>query len=96
MPRFTTAPVEDVAPKRKQRHPSRRAQTQQQYQNALRGAVIDGHQALVVELEAADKPLTVRNRIKRAAEALGLENVSIRRRGDRIVAYQMENDQEAS
>ena len=88
MPRFTSAPVEEVVPQRKQRQPSQRAQTQQQYQDALRDALLDKHEALVVELEPDDKPLTIRNRIKRAAETLGLENVAIRRRRDRIVAYQ--------
>jgi hypothetical protein len=93
MPRFTTAPVEDVAPKRKQRQPSQRAQIQKQYQEALRDAMFHKQEALVVELEADDKPLTIRNRIKRAAEVLGLENVNIRRKRDRIVVYQMQSEQ---
>lgn len=93
MPRFTTAPVEDVAPKRKQRQPSQRAQIQKQYQEALRDAMLHKQEALVVELEAEDKPLTIRNRIKRAAEVLGLENVNIRRKRDRIVVYQMQSEQ---
>jgi hypothetical protein len=91
MPRFTTAPVEDVAPKRKQRQPSQRAQTQQQYQQALRSALLDKSEALVVELDPEDKPLTIRNRIKRAADLLGLEHVVIRRKRDRIVAYQAQS-----
>lgn len=88
MPRFTTAPVEEVAPQRKQRHPSQRAQTQKQYQEALQGALVERHQALVVELEPEDKALTIRNRLKRAADVLGLDNVTIRRKRDRIIAYQ--------
>ena len=88
MPRFTTASLQDVAPRRKSRQPSQRTQTRQQYQDALRQAVVDQHRALIVELEETDKALTIRNRIKKAAEALGLENLTIRRRGDRIVAYQ--------
>jgi hypothetical protein len=88
MPRFTSAPVEEVVPQRKQRQPSQRAQTQKQYQDALSDALLERHVALVVELEPDDKPLTIRNRIKRAADSLGLENVTIRRRRDRIVAYQ--------
>jgi len=96
MPRFTTAPVEEVVPQRKQRQPSQRAQMQQQYQEALRQAVLTKHEALVVELEPDDKPLTIRNRIKRAAETLGLENVAIRRRRNRIVAYQTESGREQS
>jgi hypothetical protein len=95
MPRFSTAPVEEVAPKRKQRHPSKRAQIQRQYQEELRKALDDGGRALVIELEADDKPLTVRNRIKRAADTLGIENIVIRRRKDRILAYQSEDDEEA-
>ncbi|GAC1323834.1 MAG: hypothetical protein NVS2B16_01800 [Chloroflexota bacterium] len=87
MVRFSTAPVEEVVPKSKQRQPSQRAQIQEQYQDALRDAVIEHHSALVVELEPDDKPLTIRNRIKRAADVLGYENIVIRRRGERMVAY---------
>ena len=87
MPRFTTAPIEEVVPKRKLRQPSQRAQIQQQYREALQNAMSSQRQALVVELEPDDKPLTVRNRIKRAADSLGLEEVAIRRRRDRIIAY---------
>jgi hypothetical protein len=87
MPRFTTAPVEQVAPKRRQRQPSQRSQIRKQYQDALRDAVSYKHEALVVELDSSDKPLTIRNRIKRAAETLGIEGLVIRRRKNRIVAY---------
>lgn len=87
MPRFTTAPVEQVAPKRRQRQPSQRSQIRKQYQDALRDAVSYKHEALVVELDPSDKPLTIRNRIKRAAETLGIEDLVIRRRKNRIVAY---------
>jgi len=87
MPRFTTAPIEEVVPKRKQRHPSQRAQIQREYRDALQNAVNRQDQALVVELEPSDKPLTVRNRIKRAAKSLELNDITIRRRRDRIVAY---------
>ena len=93
MPRFTTAPVEEVAPKRKTRGPSRRAQLQQEYREAMRDAIVDKQQAFVVELDPDDKPLMIRNRIKRAIEQLGLENVSVRRRGNRVVAYQTEGEQ---
>ncbi|HEX8919230.1 MAG TPA: hypothetical protein VF898_12060 [Chloroflexota bacterium] len=88
MARFRTAPVEEVIPQRKQRQPSQRSQMRQQYQEALRDALIDKHEALVVDLEPTDKVLTIRNRIKRAAELLGIDDVAIRRRGDRIIAYQ--------
>jgi hypothetical protein len=87
MVRFASAPVEEVAPKRKQRVPSERAQIQRMYQEELRMALLDRQQALVVELDPSDKALTIRNRIKRAAIVLGLENITIRRRGQRIVAY---------
>ncbi len=87
MPRFTTAPVEQVAPKRRQRQPSQRSQVRKQYQEALRDAVLYKHEALVVELDPSDKPLTVRNRIKRAADSLGIDGLVVRRRKDRIVAY---------
>ena len=51
MPRFTTAPVQEVMPQRKQRQPSQRAQMQQQYRDALQDAIVNKHEALVVELE---------------------------------------------
>ncbi len=92
MVRFTSAPVEEVIPARKQRQPSQRSQIQRQYQDAVRDAVMIRHKALVVELDPNDKPLTIRNRIKRAADSLGLENISIRRRKNRIIAYEVEND----
>ena len=95
MPRFTTAPIEDVLPQRKQRQPSQRAETQQQYQQAVRDALIDRHEALVVELEPDDKVLTIRNRLKRAVESLGLDQVTIRRRRNRIIAYQAGSDEES-
>lgn len=87
MPVFSSAPVQDVAPQRRSRQPSQRARLQQQYQDALRNAIIERQEALVVQLEPDDKPLTVRNRLKRAASAVGLEDVVIRRRKDRIIAY---------
>lgn len=92
MVRFTSAPVEEVIPARKQRQPSQRSQIQRQYQDAVRDAVMIRHKALVVELDPNDKPLTIRNRIKRAADSLGLENISIRRRKNRIIAYEVGND----
>jgi hypothetical protein len=92
MPRFATAPVEEVAPKRKQRQPSQRAQIQRQYQEALRDAILSKHQALVVELEPDDKPLTIRNRIKRAAQVLNLDHIVIRRRRDRLIAFRQEEE----
>lgn len=92
MVRFSTAPVEEVVPKSKQRQPSQRAQIQEQYQQALSDALNERHEALVVELEPDDKPLTIRNRIKRAADVLGFENIVIRRRGERMVAYRTEDD----
>jgi hypothetical protein len=93
MAKFGTAPVQDVAPRRKQRQPSNRARIQAQYREALQGA-IDNQQALVVEIEDDDKPLTIRNRLKRAADSLGLEHIVIRRRRGRIVAYQPEEEEQ--
>lgn len=87
MAQFTVAPVEEVVPKRKLRQPSHRAQVQEQYQVALQNALSDTGQALVVEMDASDKPLTIRNRIKRAADALGYDDITIRRRKNKIVAY---------
>jgi hypothetical protein len=86
--RFTTAPIEDVVPKRKAKQPTQRAQTREQYQQALRNAILGRSEALVVELEDGEKALTIRNRIKAAADWLGLEHIKIRRRGNRIIAYQ--------
>lgn len=87
MTRFMTAPITDVVPRRRGSEPSRRAQIRAQYQDALRNAVLDHHEALVVEMDANDKPLTIRNRIQRAAEAIGITDLRIRRRGNRVVAY---------
>lgn len=87
MPRFASAPVEEILPPRKPQGPSKRTRMRQEYEAAARDALIDRREALVVLLEAEDNPLTIRNRIKRAAVALGIEDVVIRRRGDRIIAY---------
>lgn len=96
MVRFTSAPVEEVIPARKQRQPSQRSQIQQQYQDAVRDSIMNEHRALVVELDPNDKPLTIRNRIKRAADTLGIENISIRRRKNRIIAYESSNAEDES
>lgn len=92
MPQFTVAPVQEVMPKRKQRQPSQRAQVQQQYQTALRDALSSEGQALVVEMDPSDKALTIRNRIKRAADALGYTDITIRRRKNTIVAYRQNGE----
>ena len=93
MPRFTTTPLEEVLPQRRYQGPSRRTIMRQEYEAAVRDALMDHKEALVVLLEEEDNPLTIRNRIKRAATSLGLQNVVIRRRGDRIVAYQETTDE---
>jgi hypothetical protein len=67
MPRFTTAAIEDVIPKRKAKQQTQRSKTREQYQQALRDAILGKSEALVVELEDGEKPLTIRNRIKAAA-----------------------------
>src|SRR5438309_2347258 len=90
MVRFSVAPVAEVAPKPRRRGPSRRSLTREQYRQALEQALADG-EALVVEMEPDEKPLTVRQRVVRAAKALGAEDVRIRRRGNRIIAYQDES-----
>jgi hypothetical protein len=87
MAQFSTAPVAEVAPRRKPKQPSQRSQTQLQYREALQHA-LNVNQALVVEFDPSDKALTIRNRVRRAGMSLGLEDLTIRRRGDRIVAYQ--------
>ncbi len=87
MARFSSAPVEEVLPQRSARQPSKRAQIQTQYQEALREAVLEKREALVVQLEPEDKALTIRNRIKRAAELLGVEDIVIRLRRDRVIAF---------
>jgi hypothetical protein len=92
MPQFTVAPVEEVMPKRKQRQPSQRSQTREQYQTELRNALSGEGQALVVEMDPSDKPLTIRNRIKRAADALGYTDITIRRRKNTIVAYRNDGE----
>jgi hypothetical protein len=92
MAKFGTAPIQDVVPRRQQHRPSQRAQIQAEYQQALQDA-IDNQLALVVELEDDDNPLTIKNRLKRAAESLGIEHLLIRRRKHRIIAFQPEEGQ---
>ena len=86
MARFGMAPVQEVVPKKYQERPSQRAQLRAQYQQALQDAV-NQQQALVVELEEGDKDMTIRARLRKAAEALGLEDIVIRRRGNQVIAY---------
>jgi len=86
MPHFSTAPVDEVAPQRKTRGPSPRSVLQQEYREALQSA-LDAGQALVVDLEPDDKPLTIRNRVSKAAAVLGHGNLTIRRKGNRVLAY---------
>jgi hypothetical protein len=93
MVKFETVPVEQVLPKRRGQGTSQRAQVRQEYQEALKEA-IQSCQALVVDLEPEDKPLTIRNRLKRAGQQLGADDLVIRRRGQRIVAYQAGRDDE--
>jgi len=86
MPRFSTAPVNEVAPQQKTKGPSPRSELQQEYREALQNA-LDAGEALVIELEPDDKPLTIRNRMSKAAAALGREDLTIRRKGNRVLAY---------
>lgn len=87
MATFTIAPIEEVVPKGRERQLSSRAQMQARYRDAIQNTLEAPGSALVVELEPDEKPLTIRNRIKRAAEQLGRDDLSIRRRGNRIVVY---------
>lgn len=86
MAKFVMAPIRDVVPAYHRRNRSRRAEVRAQYEQALQDA-LDQQQALVVELEEGEKPLTIRARLRNAAEALSFEDIVIRRRGDQIVAY---------
>lgn len=87
MATFTIAPIDEVAPRGRERKLSARALMQARYRDALLDALQAPGSALVVQLEPDEKPLTIRNRIKRAAEQLGRDDLTIRRRGNRIVAY---------
>lgn len=82
MPRFTTASLHEVLPQSKLR------QQTQQYQDLLRSAVIDRHQALVVELDPDDKPLAIRKSLQQAGERLAIPNLVICQRGRQVIAYQ--------
>lgn len=93
MPRFGKAEVMDVIPRRRQ--PSQRSQIQGIYTTALADA-IQNDQALEMELDEGDNTLTVRYRIKRAADTLGFSSrptsdgapfVKIRRKGNRMYAF---------
>jgi hypothetical protein len=88
MTKFSTAPVAVIIPKRRERAPSQRAELQKQYRDAIENAIINEGEALIVELDPDEKPLTVRSRLQKAAQALGLDSVVIKRRGRRIVVYQ--------
>jgi hypothetical protein len=54
---------------------------------------MDHGEALVVELDDDDKPLTIRNRIKRAAQTLGIDDLFVRRRGNKVIAYRTGSDE---
>lgn len=87
MVRFTTAPIEEAAPKPKSQSPSRRQQIREQYRDELESAV-QNHRALAVEFDPdVDKPITIRNRLQRAANDLGYTDLKIRRRKNVIFAY---------
>jgi hypothetical protein len=45
-------------------------------------------------MDPSDKPLTIRNRIKRAADALGYADITIRRRRNTIVAYRPDGQED--
>ena len=80
MARFSTIPLEEA---KKAVLPPRRA-LQEQYQQYVRQLAPD--QAGRIELEASDKPITERARLKAAAKAEGL-NLQIQRRGNAMVFW---------
>lgn len=86
MARFSTAPLQEVVPPPITKGPSQRALLQEEYREALKNA-LDVGEALVLDLEPDDKPLTIRNRLTKAAHALGREDLTIRRKRNRILAY---------
>ncbi len=92
MPRFSTAPVHEVVPQHKTKGPFQRSLMQQEYRGALQSALAAG-KALVIELEPEDKALTIRNRVRKAAQALGREDLTIRRKGNRVLAYHRAADE---
>jgi hypothetical protein len=86
MATFTTAPASVVVRPPKIKQPSQRRQIAEKYTAALRDALDQG-QALVMELEPDDMVLTIRNRLHRAARSLGHDDLTIRRRGQRVLVY---------
>jgi hypothetical protein len=65
---------------------SARAIAAHQYRTALL-SVLAIHHALVVDLDDADSPIVVRQRIVTAARSLRVDDIVVCRRGPRIVAY---------
>jgi hypothetical protein len=93
MPTFSTASRADVVPKQQTKGPSQRTIIHEHYVSALRDA-LDAGQALVIELEPDDKEFTIKNRINRAVKTLGREDLTVRRRGDQLVAYSTPGESE--
>lgn len=82
MPTFRTVDPVEIMPKTQKGPKTDRAIQNALLREQLEAAFSQGL-ALVVELEDSDKPLTVRNRLVRAAQASGFQ-VYIRRSGNVI------------
>lgn len=91
MAQFKRVPVDEARPLTKAKVPSQRDQIRREYEEALRDAVIDHGEALAILIGPDDKPLTIKNRIDRAAQALGLDRIKVRRKGDYVFAYDDED-----
>jgi len=75
-----------IRPKVKRQGPSQRELIRQQYRGYLEGLKPGEWAAL--ELEEGERKLTVRNRLKRAAQELGVELVFRRSRGP-VIYFQI-------
>src|SRR5689334_5476892 len=93
MPIFTTVPKETVLPRSS--GPSQREVVRQQYRDALSSALEAGR-ALVIEFDPEDKVLTIRNRVKRAADTLGQPDIVVRQQGTTVIAYRADDAPEDS
>jgi hypothetical protein len=87
MAQFKRVPVDEARPVTKAKVPSQRDQIRREYEEALQDAVIGHGEALAILIGPDDKPLTIKNRIDRAAQSLGLDHIKVRRKGDYVYAY---------
>jgi hypothetical protein len=89
-----SVPVDEVAPKRKTSGPTNRAVVQTRHRQALKEAMEAG-KALLIDLDDGDKSLTILSRIFKAAESFGVDQVKVRRRGNRMAVYQKSRSKSA-